>query len=297
MIGKVSVIIPTWNLKKDCLECIDSVLKQKFPKELLEVIVVDNGSTDGSSVEIKKRYPSVRVLELTKNYGYAGGINRGVKKASGRYILILNNDTICDSDMLKNLVEAISRGPRIGAVGPKVYFFDRPKVIEKVWGKIDSSTLELTNVGRGEKDIGQYNKPREVEALVFVGLLVRREVFGAIGKLDERYFMLYEDVDFFLRVKAAGYKMVYVPKAVIWHKGSSSIKKIKGDLPYYLIRNQLLTIAKHGNMTFWSHIKNIRFMVSSLLFAILGKKRAHFFQIALGILDFYRGRYGKRAFR
>ena len=294
----VSVIIPTWNLRNDCIACLESVLMLNYPKNLLEVIVVDNASCDGSATEIKKRFPAVRVLKLSKNWGYAGGINRGVKVSSGKYILILNNDTILDKNMLKNLLEVLSKSSKIGAVGPKVYFFDRPKEIEKVWGEIDQETMNLKNVGRGELDRGQYNQLRDVDALVFVGLLVRREVFNSIGKLDERYFMLYEDVDFFLRVKEAGYRMIYVPKAMIWHKGSLSIKKIKSDLPYYLVRNQLLTIAKHGRMTIFNHIKNVRFMLSSFLIAIFStKQRKHFLLLAFGVFDFYRGQYGRREVR
>lgn len=299
---KVSIIIPNWNLKKDCLECLASVGGLNYPLSTspgqagYEVIVVDNGSIDGSVEAIRKKFPWVKVLALKKNYGYAGGLNRGIKKSQGEYLLLFNNDIVLDKDILKNLVKVAESDKEIGAVGPKVYFYDRPKIIQKVYGKIDRKTLEIENVGRGEKDKGQYDKLKEVDALVSVGLLARREVFDKIGLLDERYFILYEDVDFFIRARNAGYKMVFAPQAKMWHKGSKSLSKIKPQITYYFTRNRLLARSKFCPLTFREHLKNLRFMFSSFCLMVIDKKRKNQYKaIVQGIYDFYRGKFGSKA--
>jgi GT2 family glycosyltransferase len=292
---KVTIIIPNWNGRQDTLECLASIEKLNYPQESFETMVVDNGSTDGSVEAIRNKFTDVDLLVLERNYGYAGALNRGIEKSKAKYVLCINNDTVLDTDLLRSLVDVAESETKAAVVGPKVYFYDRKDVIQKVYGKIDGKTLELINVGSGEKDQGQYDEVREVECCVFCAVLIKREVFEDMGPLEERFFHLYEDNDFYLRCKRMGYRCFYVPKAKIWHKGSKSLKGESPQVIYYFTRNWRLLRSKFSPFSIFEHFKNLRFMVSSLglMFIDAGKKR-EYRAVALGIFDYYRGRFGQR---
>jgi len=293
---KVSIIVPTWNRKKDCLECLASVKKLVYPKKKFEVVLVDNGSIDGTVEAVKKRFPEATILALKKNYGFPGALNRGIKKTKGDYVLILQSDTVVEKNFLKNLIKVAEKSKlEIGAFGPKVYYYHQKNVINKAYGKINRKTLHLTNVGKGEKDRGQYDKIREVETTAFTGILIKREVFDKIGLLDERLFLYFEDVDFFLRAERAGYKFLFVPQARIWDKEKATFGKETPQTIYYLIRNKLIVENKLRPFSHFEHIRNIRFMLSSsALMAIDKAKRNHLRAVVLGIFDFYRKRFGQK---
>lgn len=294
---KVSIVIPNWNLKEDCLELLESIQKLEFPKKLVETVVVDNNSQDGSGKAIREKFPWVRVIESKENLGYGGGVNLGIKNTESDYLLLLTNDVVLDKNFLKYLFSALSTKKDAGVAGGLVLFYDRPNVIQKAYGKIDEKRLILENIGRGEVNRSQYRKEKTVEALTFTGILFKREVFDKVGLFDERFFHSYEDLDFLLRIRKAGYKMLFVPKAKFWHKGSKSLGRESPQGTYYFTRNDLLIRKKYGRLSFIDHFKAVRFMISSFLLSLFAnEKSAHYKAIVLAISDFYQGRHGMRKF-
>lgn len=305
---KVAIVILNWNRKEETLECLKSIQQLKANSYQLTAIVVDNGSTD-RSVEafrkLKTKDSKLVILENKKNLGYAGGNNVGVRYAldeGADFILILNNDTIVANDLLVQLVKAADKYKDAGIFSPKIYFakgfefhYDRYKENERgkvIWyagGIIDWNNVLGANRGVDEVDHGQYDSPTEADFATGACMFVRREVFGKIGFFDERYFLYLEDVDFSVRTRHAGWKIMYTPKAYLWHKvGRSS--GIGSDLAdYYLTRNRLFFGVKYA--PFRSKLALLR---ESLKFLVSGRRWQR-----RGVVDFYivmlgKGSYGEK---
>lgn len=293
----VSISITNWNGKKFLLDCLESISKQSYPSSLLDVMVVDNGSADGSLEAVKRYYPWVRVFPQKVNLGFTAGMNIGLKNTRGKYTLILNNDEILDQDCVWQLVKIAETDPKIALAGAKIYSMDQPKKIQCMWGEIDLKTMHINRVGAGIIDEGQYEEVVEADYVSFSGI-VRNKILRQVGFLDGRYFHSFEDTDLMIRLKKAGYKLVFVPKAKIWHKGDVAFGKNSPTIIYYITRNNLLIRSKFKRFSLFDHFKNFRFFLSSLLFAILGgkdKKEVNL-AVARGIFDFYFNNFGKGPF-
>jgi GT2 family glycosyltransferase len=248
MMPRVAIIVLNWNGLVDTLECLESLSHLDYPA--YEVVVVDNGSTDGSVPAIRARCPEVAIIETGKNLGYTGGNNAGLRYAlvhQAGYFLLLNNDTEVAPDFLHQLVEVAEADPRIGVVGPTIYYHDLPNVIWSAGGAIDWRRGSTRMVGLDEREAGQFGiEPRSVDFVTGCAMLVRREVVEHVGMLDERFFAYYEEVEWCVRIARAGYKVVHVPMAKVWHKISPSTQE---DLPfvhYYMTRNRLLFLRTTG---------------------------------------------------
>lgn len=247
---KVSIITLNWNGKDDTLECVASLKKLNHPN--YDIVVVDNGSTDGSVSTLRARYPDVTVIENGRNLGYALGFNTGLNFAcehGADYFLILNNDTIIDPDALAELVKAAQQDDRIGFVTGKVYSFASPDTFQTTGRHSDPETLVGGLVGLGEVDRGQYDCTREYDFVDDVFLLVRREVYETVGGYDPNFFLYYEETDWCARVRKAGFKIMYTPYAKIWHKGrtggpSTAMSPIRH---YYMCRNEILFMKRNGS--------------------------------------------------
>jgi GT2 family glycosyltransferase len=219
---KVFVVIPNWNLKNDTIMCIQSILAGSYaPKR---IIVVDNGSSDGSVKVISKYFgKAIDIIVNEENVGFAAAVNKGVKYALSQgadWVLILNNDTIVAPDMLEQLMAVATCRPDIGILSPAIFCYNQPDRIWRLgdrhpsWSPIPFKVP--ANVLRTEKVL------LPVDYVTGCGMLVRREVFQAIGMFDEGYFMYYEDADFCRRAKRAGFYIACVPTARMWHKISGS---------------------------------------------------------------------------
>ena len=211
----VSIIIPNWNGLAHLRICFDAIGRQTL--QPLETIMVDNGSTDGSFEFVRKNYSHVKILGLSSNYGFAYAINRGIETARGEYIALLNNDVDLDDHWLGNLVSAMENEVSLGSVACKMLnFYDH--------SLIDSAGDALTRVGSpysrgyGEPDGPQFNTSELVFGTCAGAGLYRREVFAEVGMFDEDFVSYYEDVDFSFRSQLAGFKCLYVPKAICYHK-------------------------------------------------------------------------------
>lgn len=245
---QVAIIILTWNQRDVTLECLASIEELDYPAERLHIIVVDNGSADGTSRAIRQRYPSVTVISNGENLGFAEGNNVGIRHALQKapdYVMLLNNDTVLDPSMLNELLAVIESAPTIGIVGPKMLYFDRPDVIWCAGNRIDWRTGETTRLYAEQHDPGSDEEPREVDFITACAICLRREVIEAIGLLDPRFFIYYEETDWCRRAHAAGWRILYVPRARLWHKVSAAMGVASPATEYYMTRNMLLFLTKH----------------------------------------------------
>lgn len=236
----ISVVILNFNGKRYLEACLTSVLSQTFRD--FEVIIVDNGSSDGSQEYLETHFPWVKVIKNKKNLGFAEGTNTGMRQASGKYILTLNNDTQMDSRFLKKLVEPMESDSRVGMCAPKMLFCD---------GRINSTGICLSRSGaawdRGmsEQDAGQYDSPGEVFGPCAGAALYRKDMLEEIGLFDEDFFIYMEDVDLAFRGRLAGWKCLYVPGAKVHHVFGGTTGHGSDISVYYGNRNLLWCMAKN----------------------------------------------------
>lgn len=246
---KVAVVILNWNGWKDTIECLESFSQINYSN--YEVIVVDNNSEDDSILKIKEYSAdkSFKLIENDDNYGFAEGNNIGIRYAlnylNPDYILLLNNDTVVDKDLLEELVNAGEMDTEIGMLGPKIYIYNKPDVIWSAGCKISWKLARGIQIGSGEKDQGQYDFLKKVEYVSGSAFLIKTEVIDKIGLMDKNYFLYFEESDWTLRANQAGYKSLYVPTAKIWHKVSRSGGGISNPIGlYYITRNRWIFMKK-----------------------------------------------------
>lgn len=246
-----SVVIVTRNRKKVTLDCLRSVLQMTYPD--FEVILVDNGSTDGTPEAVKKRFPQVRVVEVGENLGLNGGKNLGQRYAKGNYILFLDSDTIVDKNLLRELVKIAEANQSVGIVCPKIYYYDRKSVIWYAGSFVNLFTSQTKNIGANQVDKGQFDKVRETQFAPTAYLVTRIAVEKLKGH-NEALFMTYGDTDYGFRAREAGFKVVFAPKACLWHRlgEKENIKTIRAlgyNLPmraYYFSRNRVIFMKNHA---------------------------------------------------
>jgi GT2 family glycosyltransferase len=245
---KVVIIVLNWNGKNLTAECMKSLTEIDYKD--YEILLVDNGSTDGSQEYFRTRNPEIVLLENELNLGFAEGHNVGIRYAMNRhadYILLLNNDTIVHERFLSELVRVAECDSRIGFVGPKVYYCDyhgRHDVIAFAGGHINMWIGKARNVGERQRDTGKYDSIKKVSYLQGSCLLVKKEVVQRIGLLDSTFFAYWEETDWCTRGYHAGYVSVFVPTAKIWHKVAASSGGVRSM--YYQTRNRFWFMKKHA---------------------------------------------------
>jgi len=240
----VSIIVVNYKGKKYLDDCFNSLFSLDYPK--IEVIMVDNSSNDGSVTYVKKKFSQVKIIQNRIN-NYALANNLGIKQAKGSFIAILNNDTKADKNWLKELIKVMQSDENIGAVGSKV-LFENGKINSA--GQIQYPNFYWSDRGYGEKDRGQYNTIEEMDSICGVSVLYRKECLDDVGLLDEDFIMYCEDIDMSLRCKHKGWKLVYAPKSIVYHRyhGTGYVfdEKNPDELAKrYVERNRLLLLAKH----------------------------------------------------
>jgi len=249
MTPSVAVVVLTWNQCGLTLDCLDSLARLDYPAARLQIVVVDNGSTDGTVQVIAERHPGVMVLENGQNLGFAQGNNVGIRhvlQAGPDYLLLLNNDTVVDPPMLRELLAASESDPAIGVVGPKMLYFDRPDLVWCAGNAIDWRTGVATRLGADQADDPLDQTPRDADYITACAICLRRQVIEQIGLLDPRFFIYYEEADWCVRARAAGWRIVYVPRARLWHKVSAAMGMAAPATYYYMSRNTLLFLAKNA---------------------------------------------------
>ncbi|NIV38348.1 MAG: glycosyltransferase [Anaerolineae bacterium] len=244
MMPPVMIVVLNWNGRADTLACLGSLARLDYLAH--GVVVVDNGSTDDSVAAVRASYPQVTLIETGENLGYVGGNNVGLEHARAMradYALLLNNDTEVAPDFLRLLVEAAEANPATGIVGPTIYYFDRPDVIWSAGGAIDWGRGRTSMIGLDEVDQGQFGHTvRPVDFVTGCALLIKMSVVEQVGMLDPRFFAYYEEAEWCVRASQAGFKILHVPQAKIWHKISPDAREASPQVHYYMTRNRLLLL-------------------------------------------------------
>lgn len=235
----LSVIIPHYNGVHHLPTCFNALRGQTYPH--LEIILVDNGSTDESVALTRRDYPEVKVIELGRNLGLTGAINRGIEQARGEVIAPLNNDTEVAPGWAQALVDALQAHPEAGIVASKMLLFDRRNILHSAGDGFGSNGIPI-NRGVWQKDEGQFDR----DVYIFGGcggaVAYRRAMLNDIGLFDEELFMYLEDVDLNWRAQLAGYRAVFAPNAVVYHRLSATGG---GEIAsYYTGRNTIFVLAK-----------------------------------------------------
>lgn len=239
----LSVIIPNWNGRRFLEECIDSLKGQTFQD--FEILLVDNGSTDGSADFVEAQYGEfIRVLRNNENLGFAGGNNIGIRKAKGEYIVLLNNDTWADPHWLEELVKATQCVPSVGMWASKVCSYSRRDRIEGVGELIYWDGLCRAR-GQYEQDHGQYNVMEEILLPPGCGAMYRKSLFDGIGLFDEDFFAYADDSEIGIRARLAGWKCLFVPPAIVYHKNSGTAGQYSPLKAFYVERNRLWITIKY----------------------------------------------------
>lgn len=236
---RISVVILNYNGERWIGNCLDAVLAEPD----LDVVVVDNASTDGSVEIVKRRSPAIRLITLPTNVGFAAGNNRGAAAASRELLVFLNNDTQPSPGWLRALSAPFVEDPSVGLTTAHIVYMDDP-------GVIDSAGDGYHRAGGAFKRLhgqptGHETRPKEVFGACGAAFVIRRALFEELGGFDEDFFMVYEDVDLSFRARLLGYRCVYVPSAVIYHAGSGTLGRVSPRAVYFGQRNLEWTYLKN----------------------------------------------------
>jgi len=225
----VSIIIINYNGKLHLEKCLKSLMQVDYKN--YEIILVDNNSSDDSINFVKKFYPSVNIIQLEKNYGFAEPNNIGAKKATGEFLLFLNNDTVVKPNFISELVKVINTDSKIAICQS---FLLKPN------GEIDSSGDFVDTLGRAYSSRKKFSEVREILSARGAAMLIRKESFFDLGKFDKNFFASFEDVDMGWRAWLWGYRVVLVPSSVVYHTGGQTIKNISDEIRFHGIKNSLM---------------------------------------------------------
>lgn len=242
----VSVITVNWNTTAVTCEFLASI-QEMNRYENIEVIVVDNASPDDPTAEITRRFPFVKFIRNSKNLGFSGGNNVGIKAASGDYLFIVNNDTEFTPGLLESLLQVFREKPDAGIVCPKFhYYFNKGTIEYAGYRPVNIFTGRNTMIGRGEQDRGQYDQLRKTHYAHGGAMMVSRSVIEKVGLLPEMFFLYYEELDWSVQFRKHGYSIYYQPQALIYHKESMTTGKSSPLKTFYLTRNRILFMRRNA---------------------------------------------------
>ena len=243
---EISIITINYNGLADTCALIDTL---PFNDESLEVIVIDNASRNDEATVISQRYPKVKVIRSEQNLGFAGGNNLGIKAAQGKYLFFINNDTLLrhQTSDIRHLINRLESSPKIGMVCPKIRFAWGNNPIQYAgYTPLSPITLRNRSIGYGEPDEGQYDTPHATPYAHGAAMMVKREVIEKAGFMPECYFLYYEELDWSMMIRHAGYDIWYEPACTIYHKESQSTGQNSPLRTYYITRNRLLFVKRNS---------------------------------------------------
>lgn len=333
---KVIIVLIQWNNAAYTIDCLKSLEKIDYPN--YEIIIIDNNSRDNDFEKLREVFlfsektggetadltktrerigsvfqsgerPSWLLVRARDNYGFSGGNNIGIELGLNRgtdYILLLNNDTEVRPDFLTKLTEAGENNPVIGMLSPRIYYYSDPDVIWFAGGRLTYAPTFGLHIGLGEKDNGQYQGTAILpsEFLTGCALFVRRETIEKIGFMPEDYFLYFEDVDWSVSAKKAGYKIGVVPSSRVWHKVKREKEELDGAAAYkegtpayvlYTYRNMLLYLRRHGSapqkILTWLWL--ILFLAKQAIKLAFPSRRNYAAGVFRGVGMYLKGEFGK----
>lgn len=284
--SETSIITVNYNGFKDTCELIDSIT---FTDDM-EVIVVDNGSIENEASLILQRYPQVKTIRSDKNLGFAGGNNLGIKAAKGKYLFLINNDTIFQDFNIQPLIDRLESSPAIGMVCPKISFTWGNNPIQYAgYTPLSKITVRNQALGYGEEDKGQYDTSHPTPYAHGAAMLIKREAIDKVGLMPECYFLYYEELDWSMMFTRAGYEIWYEPACTIYHKESQSTGHSSPLRTFYITRNRLLLVKRnwHGLTKYISFTYLIGIVTSRDIIKYLLQRNINLLKATLnGIKDF-----------
>ena len=260
----LSIIIVSWNVKDLLQRCLDSIFRHPASSIQFEVFIVDNASSDGSAGMVRERFPQVHLIENEENFGFAAANNQAIRRSRGRYILLLNPDTVVCDDALGTLMRFLDENPKVGAVGPKLVYPD---------GRLQHSAFAFPTLpmaffdffpihhrlinsrlnGRYPRRLYESGKPFPIDHPLGACLMVKREAIEQVGLLDEGFFIYCEEIDWCMRIKKAGWQIYCVPQAEVVHYVAQSTQQFRDEMFVQLWRSRYLLFAKHyGRFYRWA---------------------------------------------
>ena len=300
---KVSIVILNWNREKDTIECLESIEKLDTKSLKVNVIVVDNGSKKATVKAIKDymgkgKFPTT-LFVMSKNLGFTGGNNFGINKAMksrSKYVMVLNNDTLVDKNLLQGFIKTAEKYKKAGIMSPKIYFAkgfefhkdrykksDLGKVIWYAGGDIDWDNVYGSNHGVDEVDKGQFDKESDTDFATGACSFIRTKAIREVGLYSDKYYMYMEDDDLSMRMKDAGWRVMYAPKGYLWHKVAQSTKIGSNQNDYFLTRNRLMFGLKYAS--FRAKLALVRESIKLVISGRDWQKK--------GVKDYYGRKFGK----
>ena len=285
----VSVIVVNFNKKYYLDFCLNSLLKLNYPRSRYEIILVDNNSSDGSADYVQKTFPSVKIIKLKRNIGWVGGINVGAKHATGEYLILLNNDIYVDKNWMIELVRSLN-DENVELSSSKNFWMDDHTMLDQA-GCTNNIIGQGWGIGMLRKYKGQYEKEYEITHPGGASCISKRRVYEHFGYLlDPDYFMSQDDLDLGWRAKLLGFKVVYTPKAIAYHKRGAS-SKVSSISFYYFLRNMFVTYYKNLDKT---NLRKVLLLVSvniviTCIFQFLRSKNGGHLANLVRIMRYIRG--------
>ena len=267
----VSIVTVNFRQAAVTVDLLHSIGKNTYKN--VEVIVVDNGSLEDCSAVFSKAYPSVKNLVSAENLGFAGGNNLGITAATGDYLFFINNDTILTDDLIESLLSRFSTNTSIGAVSPKIRYYDNPDVIQYA-GFTEMNRLTGRNeaIGKNETDKGQHDTAYSTAYAHGAAMMVSRKVIENVGGMPEDFFLYYEELDWCAQIKRAGFDIWYEPAGLIYHKESAAVGKMSPLKIYYITRNRLLFMRRNVSgwrlATFLTYFYSVTVPIKSISFLL-----------------------------
>lgn len=313
MPNKIAVIILNWNGLSDTLECISSFKKNTFRN--FEIIVADNGSSDGSLETIRQKHTDVTLIDNKANLGFAGGNNTAMEYALQSdfdFILLANNDTTVNGDYLEKLVSAYKQLPEGSILGSQIRFYDNPDLIWHFGAKWNNKKYRLEKIGQGDKG-EKWDAVLEVDQIVGCAMFIPKNTLLDVGLLEAKYFLNYEETDWCFRAKKAGFRFFSIPDAIMLHKISRSFTS-QSHNTYFCSRNRLLWLSRNFDRKTRWHIyftqdipKFIKYffrlstrLISLPILKLISEqayrksliKSVDYLAHYAGVFDYLRGRFG-----
>jgi len=291
----VIAVVLNWNNPSDTVECVTGLRQSLYPN--LQILVVDNGSTDDSIAVLAERFPDLELIQTGKNLGYSGGNNIGIKCALSEgadYVFLVNNDVTIAPETISHLVRIAENDHATGATGALVFWQSEPDTLYAAYGVVDYSEAIVKLKGRNCRDVSRYDAPRAVDWVLGCAILLRRDAVERIGTFDESFFAYHDEVDWCTRAREAGYRIMLVPEARVWHKGQASTggERYASAKRYFVGRNSVLFAKKHA--TAWQWTKFLTMFFASLPVVFLRElPRGQWRGVLLKLWGFWDGLTGK----